>query len=241
MFRTIAWYTHFVISLIMQTPRLHKASSLEKQGKLKEKEIYSNEVTSKWAMSQVKLSGARVKVEGLENIPKDRAVLFVSNHQSNFDIALLMSFIDKPKGYISKIEMAKLPLLRSWMKNINCVFMDRSSLKKSAEAIIEGVKILKEGHSLVIFPEGTRSKDNTMGEFKGGSFKLATKAKVPIIPVTINGSYKLMEANNNKIKPADVTMYVHSPVETANLSKEELLELPDKVKDIIGTKLSSEA
>ncbi len=240
MFRTIAWYTHFVISLIMQTPRLHKASSLEKQGKLKEKEIYSNEVTSKWAMSQVKLSGARVKVEGLENIPKDRAVLFVSNHQSNFDIALLMSFIDKPKGYISKIEMAKLPLLRSWMKNINCVFMDRSSLKKSAEAIIEGVKILKEGHSLVIFPEGTRSKGNTMGEFKGGSFKLATKAKVPIIPVTINGSYKLMEANNNKIKPADVTMYVHPPVETANLSKEELLELPDKVKDIIGTKLSSE-
>lgn len=240
MFRTIAWYTHFVISLIMQTPRLHKASSLEKHGKLKEKEIYSNEVTSKWAMSQVKLSGARVKVEGLENIPKDRAVLFVSNHQSNFDIALLMSFIDKPKGYISKIEMAKLPLLRSWMKNINCVFMDRSSLKKSAEAIIEGVKVLKEGHSLVIFPEGTRSKGTTMGEFKGGSFKLATKAKVPIIPVTINGSYKLMEANNNKIKPADVTVYVHPPVETANLSKEELLELPDKVKDIIGTKLSSE-
>lgn len=240
MFRTIAWYTHFVISLIMQTPRLHKANSLEKQGKLKEKEIYSNEVTSKWAMSQVKLSGARVKVEGLENIPKDRAVLFVSNHQSNFDIALLMSFIDKPKGYISKIEMAKLPLLRSWMKNINCVFMDRSSLKKSAEAIIEGVKVLKEGHSLVIFPEGTRSKGNTMGEFKGGSFKLATKAKVPIIPVTINGSYKLMEANNNKIKPADVTVYVHPPVETANLSKEELLELPDKVKDIIGTKLSNE-
>lgn len=240
MFRTIAWYTHFVISLIMQTPRLHKANSLEKQGKLKEKEIYSNEVTSKWAMSQVKLSGARVKVEGLENIPKDRAVLFVSNHQSNFDIALLMSFIDKPKGYISKIEMAKLPLLRSWMKNINCVFMDRSSLKKSAEAIIEGVKVLKEGHSLVIFPEGTRSKGNTMGEFKGGSFKLATKAKVPIIPVTINGSYKLMEANNNKIKPADVTVYVHPPVETSNLSKEELLELPDKVKDIIGTKLSNE-
>ena len=240
MFSTIAWYTHFVISLIMQTPRLHKANSLEKQGKLKEKEIYSNEVTSKWAMSQVKLSGARVKVEGLENIPKDRAVLFVSNHQSNFDIALLMSFIDKPKGYISKIEMAKLPLLRSWMKNINCVFMDRSSLKKSAEAIIEGVKVLKEGHSLVIFPEGTRSKGNTMGEFKGGSFKLATKAKVPIIPVTINGSYKLMEANNNKIKPADVTVYVHPPVETSNLSKEELLELPDKVKDIIGTKLSSE-
>ena len=90
---------------------------------------------------------------------------------------------------------------------------------------------------MVIFPEGTRSKGDEMGEFKAGSFKLATKAKVPIIPVTIKGSYKLMEANGNKIKPDMVEIFIHPEIPTADLSKEELSNLPEKVKSIIGSKL----
>ena len=115
--------------------------------------------------------------------------------------------------------------------------MDRSSLKKSAAAIIEGVNILKNGYSLVIFPEGTRSKGGPMCEFKAGSFKLATKAKVPIVPVTINGSYKLMEANNNMIKPAEVDLYIHPMIETYNLTKEEEKQLHTVVENIIKSKL----
>lgn len=237
MFRTIAWYLHFAGSLILTAPKLSKANKLGKQGLVDEKKAYVEEITSNWAMSQVKLSGAKVNVIGLENIPKDKPVVFISNHQGNFDVAIFMSYIRLYKGFVSKIETTKIPLVSTWMRHLNCVFMDRSNLRGAASAIIEGIKLVQEGTSLVIFPEGTRSKGGPLGEFKAGSFKLATKPKAPIIPVTIDGSYKLMEQNGGKVKPAFVTMTIHPPIETAGLSKEELNELPERVKAIIASKL----
>ncbi|GAA0766645.1 lysophospholipid acyltransferase family protein [Clostridium subterminale] len=237
MLRTIIWFGHFAISLLTKIGPMYKVNSLEKQGRIEEKETYIHKVTSKWAMSQLKYSGATVSVYGKGNIPNNIPVVFISNHQGNFDIPLLMSYINKPKGFIAKIETLKIPLVRTWMRYIHCVFMDRSNLRKSASAIIEGVKIIKEGHSLVIFPEGTRSKGGPLGEFKSGSFKLATKSNAPIVPITIKGSYKLMEANNNRIKAANVELFIHPPIETKNLSKEEQEKLPDMVKEIIASKL----
>ncbi|QAA34525.1 lysophospholipid acyltransferase family protein [Clostridium manihotivorum] len=237
MLRTIAWYTNFAASLVVKVPQMYKVKRLKNKLDEKAFEEEIHKITSKWAASHVRMSGARVKVHGEDNIPKDVPVVFISNHQSNFDIALFMSYINKPKGYISKVEIKKVPLLRTWMEYMDCVFIDRHNLRKSAQSIVEGVKILKKGHSLVIFPEGTRSKGGPLGEFKAGSFKLATKAKVPIVPVTISGSYKLMEANGNKIKPADVEVFIHPAIETANLSKEAQDELPSTVKSIIASKL----
>ncbi len=237
MLRTIAWYANFAGSLVLMMPQMYKVKRLQKKSDRHESINYINDVTSKWARRNVKISGAKVNVFGEENIPKDIPVVFISNHQGNFDIALFMSYINKPKGYIAKIEMKKVPLIRTWMEYMNCVFMDRSNIRKSAQAIIEGVNILKGGHSLVIFPEGTRSKGGDVGEFKAGSFKLATKAKVPIIPITIDGSYKLLEQNKNKVKPAEVNLYIHPMIETNELSKEEQNELPEKVKQIICSKL----
>lgn len=237
MFRTINWYTHFACSLVAKIPKMYSLKKYESTHTEKETDEYVNKITSEWAMKHVKRSGANVIVHGLENIPEDRAVLFVSNHQSNFDIALFMSYINKPKGYIAKAEMGKAPLISTWMKSIHCVFMDRKNMKQSARAIIEGIQTLKSGHSMVIFPEGTRSKGDKMAEFKAGSFKLATKAKVPIVPVTINGSYKLMEANGNRIKPADVEVYIHPIIETVGISKEEEKELHKTVQNIIESKL----
>lgn len=237
MLRTIAWYSNFAVTLAFTAPKLYKARRLSEAGMSAELEQYVHKIASDWAMKQVKMSGAKVKIYGEENIPNDMPVLFVSNHQSNFDIALFMSFIDKPKGYISKIEMTKIPVLRTWMEYMNCVFMERGNLRKAAEAISEGIKILKSGYSLVLFPEGTRSRGDMMNEFKAGGFKLATKSKVPIVPVTIKGSYKLMEQNNSKIVPAEVEMYIHPMIETANLTREEETELSDRVKAIIQSKL----
>lgn len=237
MFKTIVWYLDFAISLFFTTPQLLKVNKLGKKGKIKEKDAYAHEVTTKWAMRRLNHSGATVIVHGKENIPTDQNVVFISNHQSNFDIALFMSHIDKPKGFVSKIEMAKVPLLRQWMESIHCIFMDRSTLKGAASAIVEGIKVIKNGYSLVIFPEGTRSKSDKMGEFKAGSFKLATKPKVPIVPVTINGSYKLLEGNGNRIKAGTVEVYIHPAIETASLSKDELVLLPAQVQAIIGSKL----
>lgn len=237
MLRTIAFYTNFAFSLVPKFAQGYKVRKLLNSGKISEAEAYVHEASSQWAMQNVRISGAKVILEGEENIPSDIPVLFVSNHQSNFDIALFMSHINKPKGYISKIEMKKLPVIRTWMEFMHCVFMDRGNPRKAAEAIAQGIRNLKNGYSMVLFPEGTRSKSNDMNEFKAGAFKLATKSGVPIIPVTIKGSYKLMEENNSRIKPAEVEIFIHPMVLTENLTREEENALSEKVKAIIQSKL----
>lgn len=244
MFKSIAFYSRFVLDFLIQKPKTARArkkiTEFEAKGELKEKFQYLHEISRDWTQGYVDRSGAKIHVEGLENVPKDEPVLFVSNHQGNFDILLLLTCIDKPKGFIAKKELENIPTISEWMKFIGCVFMDRSNLRKSAEAIIQGVKLLKQGQSLVIFPEGTRSKGGPMKEFKAGSFKLATKSKVPIVPITINGSYKVMEDKKFFIQKADVYVYIHPPIDTKSLSKEEEANLPKAVENIIKSKLKTE-
>ncbi len=238
--RTVMWYISFALTLLAALPKLLIVNRLIKQGKVSECEKYVHQVTSKWALGNVKRTGSQVEVHGAHNLPKEGAVVFISNHQGNFDIPILMSYINYPKGFIAKIETQKIPLVRKWMKHIHCIFMDRSTLKGSAGAIIEGINTLKKGHSLIIFPEGTRSKGDQMGEFKAASFKLATKPKVPIVPITISGSYKIMEGNANQIQPAKVDLYIHPMIHTNDLTKEQTEELPKQVYTIIASKLPNE-
>lgn len=235
--RTIIWFLSFVFTLIATLPKLGKAHRLQKKGELKALEQYVHDTSTKWMLGNIRRSGAKVEVYGEENLLPDQTVVYISNHQGNFDIPLLMGYINQPKGFISKIEARKIPIIVNWMELLHCVFMDRSTLKGSAGAIIEGIKVLKQGHSLVIFPEGTRSKGDQMGEFKSASFKLATKAGVPIIPVTIDGSYKLMEMGNNKITPANVKLTIHPAIPTKGLSKDEIEVLPMQVHHIIESSL----
>ncbi len=239
MLRSIVWYIYFFIALLISMPRMIKTKSLDKKGLEKEKERVVYKATTSWANGLLKVAGVKVTVHGLENLPKDKNVLFIGNHQGNFDIPIYISKIPGLKGFVSKIEVKKIPGVSTWMEYMHCIFMDRSNIRKAAEAIVQGVKVLKDGHSLVIFPEGTRSKGDKMGDFKAGSFKLATKSKVPIVPVTMSGSYKIMESNSRKwiIKPANVDLYIHPAIETANLTKEEQDALPKKVYEIIKSKL----
>ncbi|WP_024614264.1 lysophospholipid acyltransferase family protein [Clostridium sp. Ade.TY] len=240
MLRTILFYPGIILSLIIAPLALIKVKYLEHKGKDKERTEAIFKITSSWARYVMWLSGAKVKVFGEENIPKDEAVLFVGNHQSNFDIPLIMSSIKVPKGFIAKKELEKWPGISMWMRYIRCVFMDRSNMRKSAEAIVQGIQTLKSGYSMVIFPEGTRSKGKAVAEFKAGSFKLALKSKVKIVPFTINGSYKLLEANGGKIKPSTVEIYIHKPIDTTKLSKEEISELHTTVRNIVVSDLPKE-
>lgn len=235
--RSFIFYPTIIIALIITNIYRIKINSLTKKGDLKKRDEYIHKVTTKWAKFVMKLSGAKITIIGEENLPKDETVLFVANHQSNFDIPLIMSCIDVPKGFIAKKELETWPMISTWMKYLKCIFMDRSNLRKSAEAIVEGTKLLKSGYSMVIFPEGTRSKGEPVGEFKAGSFKLATKSKRQIVPVTIDGTYKLLEANKNWIKKADVKLIIHPPIDTTSLSKEETDNLHNTVRSIISKDL----
>ena len=235
---TLLFYPIVVLSVIIVSINLIKINYLQRRGRMEERTMFIQKVTHSWANFIMKLSGAKVTVTGLENIPKDTTVLFVSNHQSYFDIPLLMSAIDIPKGFIAKKELAKWIGIRIWMKYIRCTFLDRDNMRKSAEAIVEGINTLKSGYSMVIFPEGTRSKGGEPRDFKAGSFKLATKSKVPIVPVTIDGTYKLLEGSDGKIKTSSVKVIIHPSIDVTALTKEELNELPNMVRDIVLNSLN---
>lgn len=237
MIRTIIWFIWFALSLLISIPFMFRVKYLIKKNKIKESEELIYKCTNAWANSLLKLAGVKINVHGIENIPRDKAVLFVGNHQGNFDIPIYITQIPMLVGFIAKIEIEKIPLVRTWMSFMYCVFMDRSNLRKSGEAIIKGVKNLRSGHSMVIFPEGTRSKGGPMKEFKAGSFKLATKSKCPIVPVTMDGSYKILESGNRWIKPATVNLYFHEAIETENLTKEEQDALAKQVQIIVSKNL----
>lgn len=237
MFRSLYFYPLAILAAFIAQLGLFKAHYLERKNRTEDRTLLLYKITHWWASFILKLSGCKVHVEGLENIPKDRAALFVANHQSNFDIPLLMSVIDTPKGFIAKKELENIPLLSKWMKYIQCVFMDRDNLRQSAESIVKGINILKSGYSMVIFPEGTRSKGGQHSDFKAGSFKLATKSKSLIVPVTIDGTYKVLEESNNKIKASNLKVIIHKPIDTTTLSKDELNTLHEDVQNIVFNSL----
>jgi len=181
---------------------------------------------------------ANIHIMGQENIDKvSGSKIFVCNHLSNSD-GLILSKILKDRYdpyFIAGVKLSNDPVTSLGTKIVKTINIKPNSADK--EALTNIIKVVKEGDNIFIFPEGTRSKGDKLGDFKAGSFKLATKAKVAIIPVTISGSYKLMEQNGNKIKPADVELHIHPMIETKDLSKEELDGLPKKVKNIIESKL----
>ena len=233
MIRTLLFYPGIIISLIFSLPASLKIKSLDAKGESDKKAEYIHKITTKWAKFIMKLSGAKIDIIGLENIPKDKTILFVSNHQSDFDIPLLMSCLDVPKGFIAKKELESWPIINTWMKHLNCIFMDRTSLRKSAQSIVEGIKILKSGYSMVIFPEGTRSRGGEIAEFKKGRLKIATKAKdVPIVPLTIEGTYNALEKNG--LNSAKVKLVIDKPIYIKDYSKEELSNLSKQCYDIIN-------
>lgn len=179
-------------------------------------------------------AGGKAEVIGLENIPLGRAVLFVGNHRSLLDIVLAGKLIREPVGFISKIELQKIPLLRLQMRDINCLFLDRKDDRQALKVILRAIELVKGGQSMFVFPEGTRSKqEGVILPFHAGSFKIATKAKVPIVPVTIVGMGDVLEDHFPRLKRAPVVIEFGEPIETASLSREEQKALPDRVRNLI--------
>jgi 1-acyl-sn-glycerol-3-phosphate acyltransferase len=176
----------------------------------------------------------KTQIIGLENIPTDRAVLFIGNHRSMLDVVICGSVIPVPVGFISKIELEKIPLLHMQMKDINCLFLDRSDDRKALKTILKAIELVKGGQSMFIFPEGTRSKEEgKFLPFHAGSFKIATKAKAPIVPVTIVGTGDILEDHFPRIKAAPVVVEFGKPIETAEMGRDEQKELPDRVRNLI--------
>lgn len=235
MIRTVFFFFSFGFSLILSLIFSLAYLVLGAIGLKKQQRSLLLDITKRWAQLMIKLTGNKVEVIGKELVPEG-PVLFVMNHQSNFDIPLCMAYLPHFAPFIAKIELEKVPILSWWMKKMGCLFMDRDNMRQSLNIILEGIEILKKGQSLVIFPEGTRAKDGVMMDFKPGSLKLATKANVPIVPATINNTYKVFE-ENNRIRKANVTITFHEPIDTSTLTRDEINQLHVHVRDIIKSSM----
>ena len=179
--------------------------------------------------------GVSLTVIGEENVPKDTAVLYVGNHRSYFDILLTYTRVPRPTGYIAKKEMLRYPLLRDWMRNIHCLFLDRDNIKEGLKTILKGVEEVKSGVSMCIFPEGTRNKVNdTFLPFREGSFKIAEKGGVPVVPMTIVNSAGIFEDHLPLIRRATVIIEFGEPLYINELDKGLKKSLGAHVSGIIA-------
>lgn len=172
----------------------------------------------------LKAAGVKITVKGLEHIPTDRAVLYVGNHRSYFDI--LVGYVTVPTlvGFVAKKEMERYPLLSNWMRNVNCLFLDRANLKEALKTILVGIAKVKQGISIWIFPEGTRNRHEDLLEmlpFKEGSLKIAEKSGCPVIPVAITGTAEVFEKQFPKIRSSQVTIEFGKPFMIKELEPEQ--------------------
>lgn len=238
MIRTIIAVILFFAYLLFLAPLLLWTRYLDRKGRIADRDRIVTREVGKWARFVIRLAGGTVMVHGLENVPRNTPVVFIGNHQSYLDIPILLGFIDVKKAFIAKIELLSIPGLAGWMKLMQCTFLDRKNMRQSVRAMREAVQTVRDGHPLVIFPEGTRSRGNTVGEFKAGSFKLALQAGVPIVPFTLDGSWRLFE-EKGKIQNSHVRLTIHPPIPTADLSREEAAALPAKVRDVVISAMDS--
>lgn len=194
----------------------------------------------KWAGGIMKRTRSQVEVSGLQWLPEGPALL-VSNHEGNFDIPVLLSAIPKPFGFISKKEVKKFPVIPVYMEEMNCVFLDRSDRRSAYQSIQDTVAKLKDSHSILIFPEGTRSKGEGLQEFKSGFMRIARDAGVPIVPIAINGTAEIMEKNNSQVRPGRIRVQVLEPFGVQELADTDAKTAVANVRSRIQAALNGEA
>lgn len=197
------------------------------------REEFLTNLENNWANATIRYSELKIEVIGKENLIEGTC-LYVANHQSMLDVPLIMANVNNTVAAISKKELGKVPVVSYWMKEIGCVYIDRENGREGLKAILKGIEHLENGRSMLIFPEGTRNRGGLTAEFKKGSLKLATKSNVPVIPITVDGTYKGLEEPSGDL---NAKIIIHKPIYTKDLLKEEKADLAETCKKIIESAL----
>src|SRR5262245_4502981 len=174
------------------------------------------------------LAGIRYRVHGRERIPKDRAVVFCSNHESNVDPPVLFQALHKRLHVLFKAELTKIPVLGKVMVAGGFVPVEREKREASLASIDRAAESIRSGNSFLIFPEGTRSRTSEMLPFKKGGFIMAIKAQAPIVPVAVSGGRAAMQKGSWFVRPVMVDVQIGEPVETAGMAlddRDDLIEI----------------
>jgi 1-acyl-sn-glycerol-3-phosphate acyltransferase len=183
------------------------------------------------------MCGVKVRIRGREKVLPGRTFVFLSNHQGNFDAPVLAHAIPRDWRALIKKEVMRLPVLSLVLRQVQMVPIDRSDPQKARNSIDQGVRLLRQGYSFIAFPEGTRSRNGRLGEFKKGVFIMALKAGVPIVPISIVNSSAIQPPGEYGIRPGTIHVVFHDPIPTENLGMEDRDRLVDLTRAAIASGL----
>ena len=186
------------------------------------------------------LVGVRVVAKGLELTDPNQTYIFTPNHQSFIEVPLLVTYLKHNFAYLAKKELFKYPIWKQGIKLIGVVPIDRSNTQAAVESARIATEKLRQGKSYAIYPEGTRSRDGRLLPFKKGAFMMAIEAGVPVVPISISGSTKIMPKGEIKIFPSTIYITVHEPISTAGYTRENIAELMRTTRAKIVSALSEE-
>ena len=190
-----------------------------------------------WGQSALLLAGLPIKVIGSEHIPQQQPVVYIVNHQSNFDIPILYAGLPLQFRWLAKKELFDIPLFGHGMRRCGYIPIDRSNRRKAMQSMNEAAQQIRDGASVIVFPEGTRSPDGQLQEFKKGGFLIAIKAQVPVVPVAIKGSYSIMSKDSMRIHSGSIEMEIFPPIGTSGLKNADTENLQAQAREPIANKL----
>jgi 1-acyl-sn-glycerol-3-phosphate acyltransferase len=192
-----------------------------------------------WSRLNAFITPMFVTVTGRQHIDSKQSYVIISNHQSLYDIFLIYGWLGVDIKWVMKKELAKIPGIGFGSKKVGHIFLDRSNSRVALESLNEAKKKLVDGTSVVIFPEGTRSQTGQLGPFKKGAFKLALDLGLPILPITISGTRKILPTGTVDLMPGKAIMMIHRPIEIKNHTDESLKDLLTSARDIIAAPLEN--
>ena len=231
-FFTFKWFCKFFTSLRKFNPQLKKAKEMKATMSWQEYKPFVDKQVRSWLSSMVDLAGVEFVAKGQDKIPLNGPVIYTPNHSGAFDIPAVILTAPVVPMFMAKKELLKLPIINKWMDVVDCVFVDRNNKNTARSSLQDAIDKVKTGRSLVIFPEGTRSKDGKMGEFRGGAMKVAMETGATVVPVLIEGSRERLEATSN-VTPGRVYVTFLDPIETKRLTKDDFYRMPSEIRSLL--------
>ena len=192
-----------------------------------------------WSRLTCYLALCPVTVKGREHIKRGRSYVFVANHQGAFDIFLIYGFLGVPIKWVMKAGIGRIPLVGAACRAAGFIFVDHSTRKAATRSVAEAERRLRDGASVVVFPEGSRTLSGKMGRFKKGAYQMAVDQRLPIIPITLNGPFNVLPIGSLNVRPHRMEMVIHPALPTDGLdtSHKDLQDLADQTRAVIATDL----
>lgn len=229
---TLKWFAKFFTSLVERNKKLKEVREMKRTMPWREYRPTVDKEIKDWLRPLIDMAGVDFVVQGQEKIPLGEPIIYTPNHAGAFDIpAIVLTAPDSPI-FMAKKELGQIPFLKDWMDAVDCVFVDRSNKTSAHSSLQQAIDAVADGRSLVIFPEGTRSKTGELGEFRGGAMKIAMETGAKVVPVLIEGTRARLEETGN-VTAGTVHVTYLDPIETKGLTKEDFFSMPAQIRALL--------